>query len=126
MVTIHVTDPIKQIKVGEAEFEMRFAGQFFVTLPFIRKEYRNMGIAMEMYKTILNFGDLVSGKAQSDQAVGLWKKMLRELSNRAVFVDDSGKEHDIELKNDDIIVTDMGKSVYEKQMGGYLKMYQTK
>ncbi len=125
MITIHVIDPINKIKVGEGEFEMRFANQFFVTLPYIRKEYRKQGIAAEIYKTILNFGELISGKAQSDQAVGLWKKLMRELPNKTVFVDDSGKEHDVELKNDDIVVSKTGQSVYDKGMGGYLKMYQS-
>jgi len=125
MITIHVIDPINKIKVGESEFEMRFANQFFVTLPYIRKEYRKQGIAAEIYKTILNFGELISGKAQSDQAVGLWKKLMRELPNKTVFVDDSGKEHDVELKNDDIVVSKTGQSVYDKGMGGYLKMYQS-
>lgn len=125
MITIHVTDPIKEIKVGEAEFEMRFANQFFVTLPYIRKEYRKMGIATEIYKTILKFGDLISGKAQSDQAVGLWKKMMKELPNKVVFIDDNGKEHDVELKNDDIVLSKTGQSVYDKGMGGYLKLYQS-
>jgi hypothetical protein len=124
MVKIHVIDALKKLKVGEGEFEMRFAGQFFVTLPFIRKEYRNQGIAMEMYKTILSFGEIISGKAQSDQAVGLWKKMMRELSNKVVFVDDAGKEHDAVFKNDDIVVMNTGESVYGEKMGGYLKMYQ--
>lgn len=125
MITIHVTDPIKEIKVGEAEFEMRFANQFFVTLPYIRKEYRKMGIATEIYKTILKFGDLISGKAQSDQAVGLWKKMMKELPNKVVFVDDKGKEHDVELRNDDIVLSKTGQSVYDKELGGYLKLYQS-
>lgn len=124
MIKIYVTDPFAQLKVAEAEFSMRFANQFFVILPLVRKEYRNRGIALEIYKIISNFGELVSGKAQSDQAVGLWKKMMRELPNKVVFVDDRGKEHDVELKNDDIVVSKTGQSVYDKGMGGYLKMYQ--
>lgn len=124
MVTIYVIDPLKKLKVAQADFEMRSADTFFITLPYVRQEYRKKGIAFEIYKIILNFGSLVSGKAQSDQAVGLWKKMMRELSNEIVFVDDSGKEHEVILKDDDIIITDSGKSVYSEKIGGFLKMYQ--
>ena len=50
---------------------------------------------------------------------------MRELPNKTVFIDDSGKEHDVELKNDDIVVSKTGRSVYDKGMGGYLKIYQS-
>jgi hypothetical protein len=50
--------------------------------------------------------------------------MMRELSNKIVFVDDAGKEHDVILKDDDIIITDSGKSVYTEKIGGFLKMFQ--
>ncbi len=125
MVGIYVTDPLNKLKVGEAEFEMKYANQFFITLPFVRKEYRKRGIATEIYKIVLNFGELVSGKVQSDQAVGLWKKLMRELPNKVVFVDDSGKEFGVELKNNDIIVSETGESVYNDKKGGFLKMYET-
>lgn len=124
MIKIYVTDPFAKLKVAEAEFSMRFANEFFVILPLVRKEYRNRGIALEIYKIILKFGDLVSGKAQSDQAVGLWKKLMRELPNKVVFVDDRGKEHDVELANDDIVIKETNRSVYEDGIGGQLKMYQ--
>ncbi len=125
MLTIKVVDLINKLKVGEAEFEMKYANQFFITLPFVRKEYRKRGIATEIYKIVLNFGELVSGKAQSDQAVGLWKRLMRELPNKVVFVDDSGKEYDVELKNDNIIISETGESVYDDKKGGFLKMYET-
>lgn len=125
MIAIYVTDPLKKLKVAYADFELRFADTFFITLPFVRPEYRKRGIALEIYKTILKFGAIASGKAQSDQAVGLWKKLMRELPNKVVFVDDSGREHDVVSKNNDIIIADTGKSVYGEKMGGYLKMFQS-
>lgn len=125
MVAIHVVDPFKKIKVAIAEFEMRSADTFYITLPYVRPEYRKMGIALEIYKTVLKFGAIASGKAQSDQAVGLWKKMMKVLPNEVVFVDDMGKEHKAVLKGDDIVVADTGESVYGEKMGGFLKIYQS-
>jgi hypothetical protein len=65
----------------------------------------------------------VSGKAQSQQAVGLWKKMYKELPNKMVFIDDNGKEFDVELINNDLVYGDEKESVYQDR-GGHLKVYQ--
>lgn len=121
-VTIYVVDKVKKEQVGVAEFEMR-GSDFFVSLPYVRQEYRKRGIGLEIYKIILTFGGLVSGKAQSEQAVGLWKKMYQVLPNKMTFVDDNGKEHDVELINNDFVYGDEKESVY-KDRGGYLKLYQ--
>lgn len=124
-VTITVIDTEKELKVAVADFDLRGADDFFVALPIVRPEYRNQGIAIEMYKIILDFGNLVSGRAQSQYAVGLWKKMYRVLPNKMVYVDDNGKEHEIEFKNDKFIIANTGEDVH-KGDGGYLKLYKTK
>ena len=121
-VTIFIVDKVKKEQVGVAEFEMR-GTDFFVALPYVKKEYRERGIAMEVYKIILTYGGLVSGKAQSQQAVGLWKKMYKELPNKMVFIDDNGKEFDVELINNDLVYGDEKESVYQDR-GGHLKVYQ--
>ena len=121
-VTIYIVDKVKKEQVGVAEFEMR-GSDFFVSLPYVRQEYRKRGIGLEIYKIILTFGGLVSGKAQSEQAVALWKKMYQVLPNKMVFVDDNGKEYDVELINNDLVYGDEKESVY-KDRGGYLKIYQ--
>jgi hypothetical protein len=122
IVTIYIVDKTKREQVGVAEFQMR-GTDFFVSLPYVRNEYRKRGIGIEIYKIILTFGGLVSGKAQSEQAVALWKKMYKELPNKMVFIDDDGKEHDVELINNDLVYGDEKESVY-KDRGGYLKLYQ--
>ena len=109
-------------EIGVADFEMR-GTDFFVSLPYVRQEYRKKGIGLEIYKIILTFGGLVSGKAQSEQAVALWKKMYQVLPNKMTFVDDSGKEFDVELIDNDLVYGDEKESVY-KDRGGYLKLYQ--
>jgi GNAT superfamily N-acetyltransferase len=122
-VRFFILDQKRKEYVGTAEFEMRYGGDFFVTLPYIRKEFRGQGIAKEIYKMILTMGNLVSGKAQSYQAVGLWKKLFNELPNRMVYVDDSGKEFDVYEKNGELHTTKTDTSVYDVK-GGYLKIYK--
>lgn len=122
-VRFFVLDQKRQEYVGTAEFEMRYGGEFFVALPFIRKEFRGQGIAMQIYKLILTMGSIVSGKAQSHQAVGLWRKLFRELPNKMVYVDDDGKEFDVYEKDNVLHTTKTNTSVYDVK-GGYLKMYK--
>jgi GNAT superfamily N-acetyltransferase len=121
-VKIYIVDKAKKEQVGVAEFEMR-GTDFYVSLPYVRQEYRKRGIGMEVYKLMLTFGGLVSGRAQSEQAVALWKKMYKELPNKMVFIDDDGKEYDVELINNDLVYGDEKESVY-KDRGGNLKIYQ--
>lgn len=116
-----VLDKKNEEYVGYAEFEMRYAGEFFVTLPFIRNEYRGRGIASEIYKTLLTMGDIVSGKAQSNQAVGLWVKLYDELPNKMYYIDDDGKYFDVYNKNGELFTTKTDTSVYDVK-GGYLKL----
>jgi len=126
VLAIFVLDPLKKIKAAVAEFEVKFGNEFFVTLPYVKNEYRNRGIAMEIYKSVLTFGDLISGKAQSEQAVGLWKKMFRILPNKMVFIDDNGKEHGVVSENDKLIISDTGENVHGDGVGGYLKLERSK
>jgi GNAT superfamily N-acetyltransferase len=123
-VKIYIVDKEKKEQVGVAEFEMR-GTDFYVSLPYVRQEYRRKGIGLEVYKIMLTFGGLVSGRAQSEQAVALWKTMYKVLPNKMVFIDDDGKEHDVELINNDLVYGDEKESVY-KDRGGYLKLYQNK
>jgi GNAT superfamily N-acetyltransferase len=120
-IRFYVLDNKNQEYVGNAEFEMRYGGDFFVTLPYIRREYRGQGIASEIYKTLLSMGDIVSGKAQSDQAVGLWLKLYNELPNKMYYVDDDGKLFDVYNKDGELFTTKTNTSVYDVK-GGYLRL----
>lgn len=124
VVTIYVLDKVNKVKAGVAEFELRGIEDFFVALPYVKKEYRNKGIALEIYKIILTFGNLISGKSQSHEAVGLWKKMYRVLPNKMTFIDDNAKEHEIKNENDKLIIADTGEDVHAG-MGGYLKLHKS-
>lgn len=121
-VAIYVVDRVREEQIGVAEFEMR-GEDFFVSLPYVKKEYRDRGIALEIYKIILTFGNLVSGKAQSEQAVGLWKKMYKVLPNKMRFIDDFGKKHDVDLDSNNNIVYGNEKINVHGDRGGYLKLY---
>jgi hypothetical protein len=121
IIKFFVLDKKNKEYVGNAEFEMRYGGDFFVTLPYIRSEYRGRGIASEIYKTLLSMGDIVSGKAQSDQAVGLWFKLYNELPNKMYYVDDDGKLFDVYSKDGELYTTKTNTSVYDVK-GGYLRL----
>jgi hypothetical protein len=125
VVRFHIIDTDKKEYVGYADFEIRYGSEFFVSLPYIRQEYRNMGIATEIYKIALTMGSVTSGKAQSEQAVGLWKKMFNELTNNMVYIDDSGKEFGVYMKNGEIHTTKTDMSVYDTK-GGYLRLSKSK
>lgn len=107
--------------VGYADFEVRYGSEFFVSIPYVRKEYRNMGVATEIYKIALTMGNVVSGKAQSEQAVGLWKKMFKELPNKMIYIDDNGDEFGVYEKNGELYTTKTDMSVYDTR-GGYLRL----
>jgi hypothetical protein len=125
IIKFFVLDKKNKEYVGNAEFEMRYGGDFFVTLPYIRSEYRGRGIASEIYKTLLTMGDIVSGKAQSDQAVGLWFKLYNELPNKMYYVDDDGKFFDVYSKGGELHTTKTNTSVYDVK-GGYLRLTKNK
>lgn len=122
-VVVHVLDKAKELKIAHADFEMRTSSDLFVSLPYVRREYRGRGIGMEIYKIILDFGNIISGKNQSHQAAGLWKKMYRELPNKMVFIDKKGNEHDVAKKNDMLVIASNGHNVHGKDIGGQLKIY---
>lgn len=123
-VTIYVLDNENKAKAAVADFQVRGNEDFFVTLPYVKPDYRNKGIAMEIYKLILKWGNLVSGKSQSHEAAGLWRKMFKVLPNQMVFVDDEGKEHDVEISNNRLVITSTGEDVHG-DVGGYLKLYKS-
>ena len=123
VVKIDVIDKKKEVYVGYGEFELRYNDDYFVTLPFIRSEFRNRGIATEIYKSMLDFGNIYSGKAQSQHAAGLWYKLYQELPNKMVFVDDKGKEFDIISTSKGLVAKGYNKGVYNIK-GGYLKLYK--
>lgn len=85
-IVFNVIDATNKIKVGGVEFDMNQNGSFEASVPYVLKEYRNRGIATEMYKLALKFGDIVSGGIQSNNAILLWKKLFKELPNPMVFI----------------------------------------
>lgn len=122
---IIVLDKTTKMGVGQAGFFMIDASTFEATVPFVDPEYRNRGIATEIYKIALQFGDVVSGEAQSQFAAGLWKRLYRELPNKMVAVDRStGEEYDVtttqngELKID----TDEPLEIYDISKNIILKL----
>ena len=125
---ISVVDSIKKVMVAKAPFVMKFSEMDFeASAPYVDPEYRNIGIGTQIYKTALDFGNVVSGINKSQYAVGLWKKMYRELTNKMVAVDpETKKEYPVtmdengDLKidgNDDI-------KIYGDESRVYLKLYQ--
>jgi len=125
---ISVIDSIKKVMVAKAPFVMKSSGtDFEAAAPYVDPEYRNIGIGTQIYKTALDFGNVVSGINKSQYAVGLWKKMYRELTNKMVAVDpETKKEYPVttdengDLKidgNDNIKIYGDGSKVY-------LKLYQ--
>jgi GNAT superfamily N-acetyltransferase len=123
VVKINVVDKKEKNYVGFGEFEMRYGDNYFVAIPYIRQQYRNKGIATEMYKAMLDFGNIFSGKAQSQQAAGLWYKLYHQLPNKMVFVDDDGNEYDVVATNKGLVAKGLNKTVYDIK-GGYLKLYK--
>lgn len=121
VIKFFVLDKKNMKYVGNADFEMRYGGDFFVTLPYIRNEYRRKGITTEIYKTLLTMGDLISGKAQSDQAVALWFNLFNTLPNKMYYVDDNGKSFDVYSKDGELYTTKTNTSVYDVK-GGYLRL----
>lgn len=123
VIKINVVDKKEKEYIGYGEFELRHNEDYFVTLPYIRQKYRNKGIATEIYKIMLDFGNLFSGKAQSHQAAGLWYKLYKLLPNRMVFIDDNGKEYDLISTAKGLVVKGLNKNIYDIK-GGFLKLYK--
>ena len=124
-VIIIVLDKKTKMGVGHAGFFMIDASTLEATVPYVDPEYRNRGIATEIYRIALQFGDVISGETQSQFAVGLWKRLYRELPNKMVAVDRStGEEYDVtatqngELKID----TDEPLEIYDNGKNIILKL----
>lgn len=124
-VIIIVLDKKTKMGVGHAGFFMIDASTLEATVPYVDPEYRNRGIATEIYRIALQFGDVISGETQSQFAAGLWKRLYRELPNKMVAVDRStGEEYDVtatqngELKID----TDEPLEIYDNGKNIILKL----
>jgi GNAT superfamily N-acetyltransferase len=124
-VELDIVDIDKKMKVAGAEFDLVGVDTFEASVPYVLKDYRNKGIATEMYKEILNFGDVVSGGMQSKSAIELWKKLFRDLPNKMVFVKD-GNEYDVIMNNSgDLIVKNNPKiAIYDDSSASKLKLYR--
>ena len=125
---ISVIDSIKKVMVAKAPFVMKLNGSDFeATAPYVDPEYRNIGVGTEIYKTALDFGNIVSGMNKSQYAIGLWKKMYRELTNKMVAVDsETKKEYQLTSdENGDLkIVGNDNIRIYGDESKVYLKLYQ--
>jgi hypothetical protein len=125
---ISVIDSIKKVMVAKAPFIMKFSGtDFEAAAPYVDPEYRNIGIGMEIYKTALDFGNVVSGINKSQYAVGLWRKMYRELTNKMVAVDpETKKEYSVTTDENGDLKIDGNDNIkiYGDRSKVYLKLYQ--
>ena len=114
--------------VAKGPFVMKYSGSDFeATAPYVDPEYRNIGVGMEIYKTALDFGNIVSGINKSQYAIGLWKKMYRELTNKMVAVDpDTKKEYPITTDENGNLKIDGEDNIkiYGDESKVYLKLYQ--
>ena len=125
---ISVIDSIKKVMVAKGPFVMKYSGSDFeATAPYVDPEYRNIGVGMEIYKTALDFGNIVSGTNKSQYAIGLWKKMYRELTNKMVAVDpDTKKEYPVTTDENGNLKIDGEDNIkiYGDESNIYLKLYQ--
>jgi GNAT superfamily N-acetyltransferase len=117
----NVVDNVNKEYVGYGAFDVKYGNDFYVNFPFIRKKYRGQGIGKEMYKTILNGGNLISGSEQSEFAIKLWKSLYKDFPNMK-FIDDKGKEHPVYLKNDELYTKDDQKVYDDKEGKSFLKI----
>jgi hypothetical protein len=107
------------MKFSEMDFE--------ASAPYVDPEYRNIGIGTQIYKTALDFGNVVSGINKSQYAVGLWKKMYRELTNKMVAVDpETKKEYPVTMDENGDLKVDGNDNIkiYGDESRVYLKLYQ--
>jgi GNAT superfamily N-acetyltransferase len=125
---ISVVDSIKKVMVAKAPFVMKFSEMDFeASAPYVDPEYRNIGIGTQIYKTALDFGNVVSGINKSQYAVGLWKKMYRELTNKMVAVDpETKKEYPVTMDENGDLKVDGNDNIkiYGDESRVYLKLYQ--
>ena len=125
---ISVIDSINKVMVAKAPFVMKFSDMDFeASAPYVDPEYRNIGIGTQIYKTALDFGNVVSGINKSQYAVGLWKKMYRELTNKMVAVDpETKKEYPVTMDENGDLKIDGNDNIkiYGDESNIYLKLYQ--
>jgi GNAT superfamily N-acetyltransferase len=125
---ISVIDAIEKVMVAKAPFVMKFGGiDFEASAPYVDPEYRNMGIGTQIYKTALDFGNVLSGTNKSQYAVGLWRKMYRELTNKMVAVDpETKKEYPVTSDENGDLKIDGNDNlkIYGEDSKVYLKLYQ--
>jgi GNAT superfamily N-acetyltransferase len=123
---ISVIDINEKVMVAKAPFWMR-GEDFEASAPYVDPEYRNIGLGTQIYKTALDFGNVVSGNKKSQYAVGLWQKLYRELPNEMVAVDPKTKKEypvttdeagKLKIETDDDVV------LYGEGSKVYLKLYQ--
>lgn len=117
----NVVDDVNREFVGYAAFDVKYGNDFFVNYTYIRKKYRGQGIGKEMYKTILNGGNLISGSEQSEFAIKLWKSLYKDFPNMK-FIDDKGEEHPVYLKNDELYTKNDQKVYDDKDGKSFLKI----
>lgn len=119
----NVVDNRNKEFVGFSGFDVKYGNEFLANFPYIRPEYRGLGIAKEMYKMILNSGTIISGSEQSKYAINLWKSLYKEFPNMK-YVDQNGEEFPVYLKNDELLTKD-DKKVYDNDgERSYLKIPQ--
>ena len=94
--------------------------------PYLSSYVTTIG-ELGVYKTVLDFGNVVSGNKKSQYAVGLWQKLYRELPNEMVAVDPKTKKEypvttdeagKLKIETDDDVV------LYGEGSKVYLKLYQ--
>jgi hypothetical protein len=103
------------------------AEDFEASAPYVDPEYREMGIGTQIYKTALDFGNVISGVNKSQYAVGLWKKIYRELTNKMVAVDpETKKEYPVTSDENGDLKIDGNDNlkIYGDDSKVYLKLYQ--
>lgn len=126
-VIIKVVDNVNKYACAHGAFFMVDADSFEATSPFVDPDYRRRGIAVEMYKMALDFGNLISGVLQSQYAESLWKKLYDILPNEMVAYDGlNGKEYEIskDEKGDFIIPSEPEIQIYGKDNNIQLKLYK--
>ena len=117
----NVVDNVNKEYVGYGAFDVKYGNDFYVNFPFIRKKYRRQGIGKEIYKTIVNAGNLISGSEQSEFAMNLWKSLYKEFPTMK-FIDKDGKEQELYMQNNELYTKD-GQKVYdEKDVKNFLKI----
>lgn len=126
-VLISVIDTNDKVMVAKAPFIMKGAGvDFEASAPYVDPEYRNVGLGTQIYKTALDFGNVISGTHQSQYAVSLWKKLYRELTNKMVAVDpNTNKEYPITMdESGNLKVEGDEIKLYGENSKVFLKLYQ--